>query len=1156
MITFDESNVDDQFEIEVDEEILDEAFVFQLNANQIAMETGNLLAAGFKNPMLVKHKQELVLSLLKDSTPFKPPNTLIPIVKLLKYITYDNLKPPMLYDPDPINDPARFIKSESLSNYLTRFKAHANLDVLQFAYESSGTEKITFASDAKRHCIFGVDCLRSSENDWLRLVVGDSVDIVGYLTSPDDKYQQLFDLNEYFTHLDKLKEQDTVHVFFNHFVYKNGSPLDHCDGTISLIDKDTITITLDWVVSCYGVENTQLVFRKRSPYNLCYVFPAGFKGFSKKTLLHEPFAIKLQNTKDLAWVLPNTPGELLYIFEKVDPALNEVNRQNLQRTKLPYGAITAYTSDPPSISTYPVWETWTRRLSFYNFKNLDYVPARLDNDLSRAIYLHSKTCKMLTIKERVIDIEEDRDKFEKELQDISKELQTKNSTPVKPYYALSKEYHDVKDLRADYNRELRFDSKYDKTPYHLINQSNQKHVLIHLLKQEGYIDPEFEANCIIKKHRPVRVGDYARLYVHGKSEYYIRQTVEGSEMWVKVVTKAPFKVCAAKLPTFQMDNPNILDPFDIMCKRAEDTKVSRLLSKLHLLEQILDYEKSVSRQADCNLINKRDEKQHLYVSFFKEYFDESVEDQDEMVDQEFDKLVMTKEPVSKKENQDILQILAAASDIHLEQDHISFIMDYALKKYPPTDLVQSLENAKALIAKRRNDAMTKLKFELENHPQKKRELEAGYAEFLNRKTIDLQKQYYEKVVILLTSLLILVVLTHELSVGKLDPRCVKLFAYFEEHDRSFAKYMACVITHLTSPNDPKFGGFFDQKREKIETEIQKEINQILKKNAKLQNLLEENKQNKTRAAPGTAVKNTNAINLHHYRPIVVGQLRQKFQGPEEFAQEPEDLVLEMTELKIVHSLKPSMHFTDREDLFQARAIEFITPTIATADAPLIDGLEAFEEIEDMYTKLLDIYNVVKTIVTQKTEDKDGLFVKFYELFVEQSSLRNNIRTTLKEFMASKAKKLLGISTSKFMSYWHDDEKTNIMILAYLFMQLCAEKLAAGQALELPELIIYCNRDDTYDDTLDSAECILLALSGLMDSINMNDLNIPSIQSANEALRERLKEYTMTLYSQDDEVRQLQRQMIKMVTNNTYLHKTMEIVKNADEPYVGENADDL
>jgi hypothetical protein len=556
LISFDDSNVTDTFEIKVITEALKDNYELSLNPQQINNEILNLLYDKYNHN--IKNKIKDYLTLFNNNN---NKNNFIflkhtkPIISCNKLYYKDNNDD--IIDTEFENN--NYFKSQSIFNYLDQFNRlnrnrtdtsyivianklyslskpfveHTNNDYISF------NTNIHSNTDAYLQNIFN----DSSDNKFEHfkligninipydLYKGDNIDIIGYFNIADESNIDNFyiiDFNQYIDHLLELKEGDSIIVKFNDF-----NDLQNFNGTITEINENYINFTLQSETYTY-------YFYK---YNKFFIYQELYEyKFSKTDLLKYNIAFKLIDDKKfdkkfdkellLSFIYPVNISELIYISEDKFQHiynLNDFNTFILKNYNLDFNMIHNDTkqyilqiinkqlpkkisNNIKSIEQKYIFNNKNILLNFEKNKINNYYYYNdfntfADNELNRTAFfkkqkdfgftylleLFIKNFKQISDSQKFIEL---RKTIINNIEKISQLKDTFNVSCDKKY-TIAKSYATLQDLNNDNDIDIYFDEKLDKTKYQIkqkfINQKgNIKNLIIKELINEFNNIPQTE----------------------------------------------------------------------------------------------------------------------------------------------------------------------------------------------------------------------------------------------------------------------------------------------------------------------------------------------------------------------------------------------------------------------------------------------------------------------------------------------------------------------------------------------------------------------------------------------------------------------------------------------------------------------------------------
>lgn len=547
-----------------------------------------------------------------------------------------------------------------------------------------------------------------------------------------------------------------------------------------------------------------------------------------------------------------------------------------------------------------------------------------DSTLNRYSYLAGKNDYghlfiLKIIKDRVMkkhnSIKQYEGQFKKQIIELKNKLDNINNEiskieTQKPYKKIiAKEYFLYDALENDNSHVLYFDETLDNTKYELKNKINkslvgneQKYAIIDLLTKEDAFSKmnrpelEFEASSIINDKRKVREGEYAVLYLpDGSSVLYIRKTISNSQTWIKIL-KTPFKICTNNIQSFDEINKNdsiILDPFDILCKKQKDVKLSiihnilnhQILSLESIItfindideiignieNDILFYKKQFQLFKNDSLLSLENVRRPVNIKLPEDHH-ESNPYEDYIGNEEFLDLdaifgnaefgdnytplntyVPKEQQPATQENEDILKTFIKLLDIGISEKVYNYTLQQILAAYPRSEITEKIKKLETKLTANINNIIDKNKQLYETNKDYKLKADALIKRKLDEhKEFEIIefKKYYSKVILYTAAILILVIMIEypAIVINKLVPKCIKFFSYIgyplnsATSTQSLTKYFACIIASIGTPGDLQFDQFTKMNVKEIELEIINMIDSIKEVNFNISETLENKKE--------------------------------------------------------------------------------------------------------------------------------------------------------------------------------------------------------------------------------------------------------------------------------------------------------------------------
>jgi hypothetical protein len=764
--------------------------------------------------------------------------------------------------------------------------------------------------DAKQGCPSGQHYI-VAPNEHV-LYEGDRVDIVGFVNEHDGPFHR-FDIDQYFLSLDSLEPQQPVKVIFNEYVFdQHQQPIDTMDAKMI----DSIHVQFDEPIQWRNQTFDVLEIKPQTTWFFVYPVQNSIPTYQyqKRHLLTHAIIFK-GSPSHLNWIQPTTIYEYLHVFQK--NALNIIDID-----KIPTDAQPALTYlqkkthiSQNSIVTEPSFHipTYVNTVEFLDFKHnnnvykdlYSHTQTFIDTTLNRYLYLKSKcdygylyilnTLKQ-TIQHKITTLHPQTSIMKTQLQKLQKQLdefqQDPPSSKVSPL-KIVKRYDTYTALHNDQGRKTYYDKEFDHTPYHLFPDASNMtatSIIQQLLTNQDYQtltqqQLKREARAILKGKKTIIDGEYAVLTLQdGTDNLFVRKTVEDSLIWIKVLS-APFPLCDHMLPSFkELPEANVLDPFDIVCKKIESAKrfakyqatllqVNAIESTIetvnHLDNLVQQLDKDIAYYASqLKLINgleshialesirrqiniKLDVGQKDYSTYMGDIDLMDLEQIYNNVDYADNPghYILSSTNLKQQSNdndipnKELLTLFINLLDIQLEPEHQTFILtqvNIMHKKDHVLELVQ-LEEAKL----RAN--INKELYE------KKTDYKAKADKLVATKLATFEKQawskYHSQVTLATLTWLSIILMTSYpwILIKRILPRCVKYFSYngypYTKDEQSLTKFFACLLTTLASPDDHRFDSFVNESITSIESKMNQVMDDVLTATPSLKEAMDYNRIN-------------------------------------------------------------------------------------------------------------------------------------------------------------------------------------------------------------------------------------------------------------------------------------------------------------------------
>lgn len=643
-ISFEESNVEDKFDITVIHEILKDDGKLSLNSQQIKNEVLNLLYDKYSHDELIHIVNDYMYMFNNKK----------------KIIKYTSNKPIIIYNKnnyvekntiiDEEYDNSNYYKSQVFEDYLNQFNK-LNRDRSNVPYKVIANKLYALSKPFDSHTstnIIKIPVINNEDTESYHYKIiqegiiqdyriigkvsdiypGDKVELCGYFNRINESNNNFITINfkDYFDNITSLQIGDKVTVEYNDLILLD------IDKQLSF--GEVIEITAHKITVLIGNETLEYI---KYEYNAFFIYNINYpidKLYSKR-LLTENIVFPLCKDIDiLPFIQPINASEVLYIHVKnnekymysdipkllkpydldiYDLSLNcKILLEILLDTNLP---------KPKNIISKISNNIYNPKLQLLDFKKYldkthEYYGYNTfsDSDINRLAFLrknihleYSYIFDILNHNKREFykNFKFDYDKIKDKIhEDLDKIVSQKKlfKVPCNKKYIYSKIYHNYDDLIQDNDNDIiYFDKKFDKTNYNIKNEIVQKHPNINnnklkllIIKELTSIFPElsieeseFEAITIITGKRRIRSGDHAMLVDEASTTIYNRQLVQDKFIWIKVgkIPYRPFEICNDDfaLETFDelvKDNVCIVDSYDSICKHAHIIRLNRQYNEL------------------------------------------------------------------------------------------------------------------------------------------------------------------------------------------------------------------------------------------------------------------------------------------------------------------------------------------------------------------------------------------------------------------------------------------------------------------------------------------------------------------------------------------------------------------------------------------------
>ena len=628
------------------------------------------------------------------------------------------------------------------------------------------------------------------------------------------------------------------------------------------------------------------------------------------------------------------------------------------------------------------------------------------------------------------------DVFKTQLDKVDKQLsQLSQSSKKDPPKIIAKEYMTLEDLDNDnqQNGNLYFDKHLDHTKYDLKNKVNksligneQKYALVDLLGKDDEFSKktrdelEIEATTIINGKKLVRDGHYAILHLpNGHNILYLRKNISGTQTWIKIF-KTPFKICTDNLNSFdelQNENSIILDPFELLCKKQKDVKLSiikhilnqqisaieSIIIFINDIDNIIDlidtdieiYKKQFdlfkneslfSLQEVRRSVNVKLPENHEKSNIYEDYIgNEDLLDLDAIFgNTEFGENYTTlntythKEDSKLQENEDILKTFIKILDIDISEPVYNYILQQILAAYPLKDLTETINKKETKLNTVIQNSINKNKQLYDTNKDYRAKVDALIKKIKDdHKEFEIKefKKYYANVIIYTASILILVIMIEypTIVINKLIPKCVGFFSYIgyplssNSATQSLSKYFACIIGSIGTPGDLQFDQFSKMSTNEIESEIVNSIDSIKEINFNISETLEHKKELLQK------IKHKFATDFSLYNT-----LNESFKPNFEFkdSKKSDPIINYLSEINnIIHHAKILKYSNNISSLINSCCVEKLTNTINFYD--FLKNETNFKNIYDKIHKISNDFVITRSLlpVSQKFKTIDIFKIK-------------------------------------------------------------------------------------------------------------------------------------------------------------------------------------
>jgi len=1211
VIELEESNVQQIInDVKIIEERFNEDSEIRLNKDQILIELTNLLNDASKlKSSLIEHKAYRFHDLLLSSDENQrlshviktPSGNYTPIVDVLKNI--------MLTESDEVIDPEyefdNDVKMAFQQNILKQFvniskttpwlnaipKVQLLMNPWTLKKNAKGI-KTTF-EDSR-------DLVRGPTGALLtRTIAGDEMNVLGVILEGQDKTSKTtlsFDVQEYFDNLETLSEGQKVIVCFNDFFE------DVTD------DRCTHQTEVTKVIPGKGIQlrgpDVFIPFKKYSPV---WVFPhKSSQYFNKRdipkyrqcTVL---FSASFNFHDNISFAVPLSASECIFMnmnTVKMLPNLKMIEKIILE----PY----SFKLDDLDYVTLSRIKKWLNLVDAQEImtKHREYTPYKSSSKLNLLETL-VKWKSYIETKEGLftsIQLSSKRDAITTKINNLETHLKKlksndvcKNEKDNSGRVAMRiNSYDKLMNLEKS---DMYFQKQYDPTAYHIkddimkenprITPEQVKSKVFDAL-QEKYAkmsqsELQFELKAIMKGKRRIRPGDIAILSVPSANlDIAFQYTeVDGSYMWIKIL-KTAFNMCDVSQDTC------IFDTYDELCRSLEYAKANHQLKNIYQQQELLK-DKVSSLSIIDDLIQKFTIQNKVVYTRSKpivasieaieddEYFgDVDYVDVDalfgniENYDGEFAVLYQKNEeeekaklPVDDYEHTKelaALEFLCQLLGIDISPNEKKEVTVYAAGEckqyYKPLD-------KSAFIAKKFKNVNKKM---YDENPGYRTKIDKLILEKYEAEVIQNNNEYFYHVILYMAAFLAALVMARypRLVMTNVVSSCSGMLSYVgfpikpKGYHTSIHNYMACVLIKTSLPEDERLSKFFESTQEKIRDELETQIENILKSQGKLAEMIEQNKHQLVVTKKFSQKRSPHEDVFEGFKPDLdkIGTMKASKILLKDALSAFEDVQVNTAIAKkdtpssqfqgLVYKAPSYEIFKDDTSKYMKTIhqdhVEFVKASVSSAEKPLNESLKLFlqhkndDDWWDTYVFEM-VSNMLNNIVELIESSEVTLKMKAYIIYNERSLssvniLHNFVTTSLISLLVKiKNRRVLKNDSIELKNIIFDALESPRLLNK---IALAIENLAGFKNLWITDDIIKNHFvishvfietlvQSFYDDKLDIATKRLVEYicSTFVKTMDNNMLQEQTISKNMEALREKRKTELMDLYKSNDEDRRLQ-----------------------------------
>lgn len=792
-----------------------------------------------------------------------------------------------------------YILSKSRNNYDTGVQKIGSL--FTPFIPTGDTEKVLNNTDAYRSLdgdIVKPQTWRLIEDDNINVIGYISKAINNKSLSEGIKDLHTFDWSIYIKEIKALKAGDKVKIAFNDF---SKSGITTMTNTMNTTIPGVIDRVIKGVLYIKFKEETIKYDTVDLP-TFCYVFKEKSTNVFTRFDLFEKdiYFVNCDVSTIKTYIHPSTFNEVLFLlsqyvevknFDDINVMLSSygksIHPSSINKTSAPILRQLFEKRYPPlKIAKREATKTYNHY--FPHFLNLGREVSKgfNDTDVHRFKHLHSsinnEKVLILSLLHKYLEkkfvnvdqIVELRNSLSRQL-DNTGNNQEEDECDKPNNIVISKVYTTLDDLKADNGKTIYFDESLDQTEYKvkLLYDSDMR-IREYLVKKGlSNKDLEFEFKTIKNGKRKVRVGDSCLLSTVTGDSIYKMMSINNETIWVKQ-SSLPFKVCIDDLLASKIikDADCVFDTYANLCKNLRSVKANikynKLKLKIDILESIIDFHKNHTVIIDSikddigfhsNMENIID---HISLEPIKINKQPSVDLEDYFENGETFEYgeslsfadtqhyaILNNDIYSKKEGPvitgaslEFIDMLVGFMDLEIKDFDKKYLVDFVNSQVGMYDVDAKLQKERKKLEKQIVRALY----------ETNKEYRDKIDDTINKKLEVVQKKELTDMYYSITkygiAMLSLIIMSNypDMLIKNIYPSCVRFMTYqgypINERNstRSLSQYMCCLVKAITSGSDTKFDKIQSESIEKLNEEVLKTIDKILKDNVNLRLRVEAN----------------------------------------------------------------------------------------------------------------------------------------------------------------------------------------------------------------------------------------------------------------------------------------------------------------------------